>query len=99
MEITAEGRAHAKEQDKVTKNAAAVAAAAQKQQDKAEAAATRSAIKDVGDAIKGSVRIAKVGGMWTVLPGSLSFPDISFHTFNVLIARGPAGPHMLGHTC
>jgi hypothetical protein len=88
LETTTEGRAAAKAQDKADQKAAKEAERIQKLREKEEAAANRSAIKNMGDAIKSSMVIAKRGGMWEVPPGNVSFKNVSFSTFKELFGRG-----------
>jgi len=88
LETTKEGRAAVKAQDAAEKRTAAEAARMKKLQEKQDAAASRKAIKDMGDAIKSSMVISKRGGMWEVPPGSVSFRNVSFSTFMTLFARG-----------
>lgn len=88
LEKTPEGRAAAKEQDKLDKKAAAAHTRDAKSAAKEEAAATRSTIKDIGDAIKDSMVISKSRGMWSVPPGNLSFRNITFGVFKELFGRG-----------
>eukprot|EP00933_Yihiella_yeosuensis_P041128 TRINITY_DN35560_c0_g1_i1.p1 TRINITY_DN35560_c0_g1~~TRINITY_DN35560_c0_g1_i1.p1 ORF type:complete len:267 (+),score=78.42 TRINITY_DN35560_c0_g1_i1:55-855(+) len=88
LEATKEGRAALKVQDKADKKAAKEADQAQKLKEKHEAAASRSIIKNIGDSIKASMVISKRGGMWSVPPGSLSFRNIPYSTFQELFSRG-----------
>jgi len=88
LETTKEGRTAVKAQDAAEKRAATEAARTKKIQEKQDVAASRKAIKDMGDAIKSSMVISKRGGMWEVPPGSVSFRNVSFSTFMTLFARG-----------
>lgn len=88
LERTVEGRALAKQQDKTFKKEAREAAKNEKQNEKNQAAKVRAALKEIGDSIKGSMRIAKVGGMWSVPPGNVSFKGVSFEVFRSIFCRG-----------
>lgn len=95
LESTAEGRkflrAMSKEQEKADKKLALETARAQKQQEKDEAIATRSAIKSMGDTIKESLLLVKVqecGEALSVQPGEVSFQNVLFSTFKAVFARG-----------
>mmetsp|Transcript_104108 Transcript_104108/g.184859 ORF Transcript_104108/g.184859 Transcript_104108/m.184859 type:complete len:286 (-) Transcript_104108:101-958(-) len=88
LEMTKEGRAQAKAKDVADRRAAAEASRNQKLQEKQEAAASRTAIKNMGDAIKASMVISKRGGMWEVPNGSVSFRNVAFSTFKTLFGKG-----------
>jgi len=88
LETTQEGRAAAREQDKAEKKAAKEAQRLQKLREQQQAAACRSKIKDIGDAIKDSMVISKRGGMWEVPPGNVTVRHVPFSTFQTLFSRG-----------
>eukprot|EP00931_Biecheleriopsis_adriatica_P065715 TRINITY_DN40200_c0_g1_i1.p1 TRINITY_DN40200_c0_g1~~TRINITY_DN40200_c0_g1_i1.p1 ORF type:complete len:305 (+),score=67.50 TRINITY_DN40200_c0_g1_i1:54-968(+) len=88
LEVTKEGRDELKARDKAEKQAAKKRDQHQKLKEREETAASRTAIKNMGDAIKASMVIAKRGGVWEVPPGNVSFRNVTFNTFQTLFARG-----------